>query len=134
MVMSSLAQTLEARFDVIVIGAGHAGTEAAVASARRGARVAIVTSALDTIGHILNKRYNEKRVTLLTTNYLDTADAPAPILRMPGGQAVAPAREETLTERLGLRVRSRLYEMCRKVEIASADYRREIRQAGRVRS
>ena len=27
--------------------------------------------ALDTIGHILNKRYNEKRVTLLTTNYLD---------------------------------------------------------------
>ena len=90
--------------------------------------------ALETIGHILNKRYNEKRVTLLTTNYLDTADAPAPILRMPGGQAVAPAREETLTERLGLRVRSRLYEMCRKVEIASADYRREIRQAGRVRS
>ena len=90
--------------------------------------------ALETIGHILNKRYNEKRVTLLTTNYLDTAELPAPVLRMPGGQAVAPAREDTLTERLGLRVRSRLYEMCRTVEIASPDYRREIRQAGRVRS
>ena len=92
--------------------------------------------ALETIGHILNKRYNEKRVTLLTTNYLDTAEAPASSLplRMPSGQAVAPAREETLTERLGLRVRSRLYEMCRTVEIASPDYRREIRQAGRVRS
>ena len=27
--------------------------------------------ALETVGHILNSRYNEKRVTLLTTNYLD---------------------------------------------------------------
>ena len=31
--------------------------------------------ALDTIGHILNKRYNDKRVTLLTTNYLDRSEA-----------------------------------------------------------
>jgi tRNA uridine 5-carboxymethylaminomethyl modification enzyme len=50
--MSSVARGLEATFDVVVIGAGHAGTEAAVAAARRGARVAIVTSALDTIGHM----------------------------------------------------------------------------------
>src|SRR6267142_804158 len=50
--MSSLARGLEATFDVVVIGAGHAGTEAAVAATRRGARVAIVTSALDTIGHM----------------------------------------------------------------------------------
>src|SRR5687767_15233098 len=42
----------EATFDVIVIGAGHAGTEAAVAAARRGARVGLITSALDTIGHM----------------------------------------------------------------------------------
>src|ERR1051325_4425162 len=48
----SSAREFEATFDVIVIGAGHAGTEAAVAAARRGARVAIVTSALDTIGHM----------------------------------------------------------------------------------
>ena len=89
--------------------------------------------AIETIGHILNKRYNEKRVTLLTTNYLDTADAPPVSLRMPSGQAVTPAREETLTERLGQRVRSRLYEMCRTVEIASPDFRREIRQVGRSR-
>ena len=43
---------LEAEFDVLVIGAGHAGTEAAVAAARRGARVGLITSALDTIGHM----------------------------------------------------------------------------------
>ena len=90
--------------------------------------------ALETIGHILNKRYNEKRVTLLTTNYLDTAEAPPAPVRFPSGQAAAPAREDSLTERLGQRVRSRLYEMCRTVEIAAPDYRREIRQVGRVRS
>jgi len=43
---------LEATFDVIVVGAGHAGTEAAVAAARCGASVAIVTSALETIGQM----------------------------------------------------------------------------------
>jgi tRNA uridine 5-carboxymethylaminomethyl modification enzyme len=43
---------LEATYDVIVVGAGHAGTEAAVAAARCGASVAIVTSALETIGQM----------------------------------------------------------------------------------
>src|SRR3954471_9642022 len=50
--MSSGAQRIETTFDVLVIGAGHAGTEAAVAAARRGARVALVTSALETIGQM----------------------------------------------------------------------------------
>ncbi|MDQ6830310.1 MAG: tRNA uridine-5-carboxymethylaminomethyl(34) synthesis enzyme MnmG [Gemmatimonadota bacterium] len=42
----------ELHLDVLVVGAGHAGTEAAVAAARLGARVAIVTSALETIGQM----------------------------------------------------------------------------------
>jgi tRNA uridine 5-carboxymethylaminomethyl modification enzyme len=37
-------------FDVIVIGGGHAGTEAAAAAARSGANTALVTHKLDTIG------------------------------------------------------------------------------------
>jgi DNA replication protein DnaC len=65
--------------------------------------------ALETVGHILNTRYNEKRVTLLTTNFLDSAN------------------DETLSKRIGERIRSRLYEMCRTVEILAPDYRKEIR-------
>src|ERR1700686_5336870 len=42
----------EAEFDVVVIGGGHAGTEAAVAAARLGTRVGLITSALETIGQM----------------------------------------------------------------------------------
>src|SRR5438445_3830510 len=50
--MSSSTAPIEADLDVIVVGAGHAGTEAAVAAARVGARVGLVTSALETIGQM----------------------------------------------------------------------------------
>jgi tRNA uridine 5-carboxymethylaminomethyl modification enzyme len=39
-------------YDVIVIGAGHAGVEAALAAARLGAHVAVLTQNLDTIGQM----------------------------------------------------------------------------------
>ena len=42
----------ETEFDVVVIGAGHAGTEAAAAAARLGARVGLITSSLETIGQM----------------------------------------------------------------------------------
>lgn len=42
--------TLSKRFDVIVIGGGHAGCEAAAAAARAGAHTALVTHRFDTIG------------------------------------------------------------------------------------
>lgn len=88
--------------------------------------------ALETVGHILNTRYNEKRLTILTTNYLD-ATAPPGVLRMPSGQAVAAGREETLADRIGQRIRSRLMEMCRTIDLVAPDYRERFRQAGRLR-
>ena len=39
-------------YDVIVIGAGHAGVEAACAAARLGARTALLTGNLDTVGQM----------------------------------------------------------------------------------
>jgi DNA replication protein DnaC len=99
--------------------------------------------ALETVGFILNTRYNEKRVTLVTTNYLDAGpgkDAPRDTFAekrrmhsLPSGQAVAEHRDEPLAQRIGERIRSRLFEMCRTVEIYAPDYRKEIRQAGRLR-
>jgi DNA replication protein DnaC len=68
----------------------------------------------DTVTHIINTRYNEKRTTIFTSNFLDT----------PQRQG-----EESLTDRIGARLRSRLYEMSRVVEISGKDYRQYIKQA-----
>ncbi|MGI6400871.1 MAG: tRNA uridine-5-carboxymethylaminomethyl(34) synthesis enzyme MnmG [Thermoguttaceae bacterium] len=39
-------------FDVVVVGAGHAGTEAAIAAAHMGANVALLTANLDTVAQM----------------------------------------------------------------------------------
>src|SRR3989442_8855489 len=41
---------MQARFDVVVVGGGHAGCEAAAAAARMGAKAALVTHRFSTIG------------------------------------------------------------------------------------
>jgi DNA replication protein DnaC len=63
----------------------------------------------DTMMQIINTRYNERRLTIFTTNYVDERSQPA---------------EENLEDRTGARLRSRLYEMCRTVHIDGEDYRR----------
>ena len=65
----------------------------------------------DTVSVILNSRYNDKRTTIITTNYPALA---------PG---VGGLREETLGDRVGERMRSRLMEMCNPVEMTGKDFR-----------
>jgi tRNA uridine 5-carboxymethylaminomethyl modification enzyme len=43
---------LEKKFDVIVVGAGHAGCEAAAAAARSGVNTALITNSLSTVGEM----------------------------------------------------------------------------------
>ncbi len=88
---------------------------------------------LDIIGLVLNARYNERRVTLLTSNYFDEPAAGTEPVKSPTGQRVA-LREDALADRIGARMRSRLFEMCRTVEVSAPDFRREVRQVGRARA
>lgn len=63
----------------------------------------------DTMMQIINTRYNNRKLTIFTTNYVDTRRQ---------------SSEETLEARIGVRLRSRLYEMCKTVIIDGEDFRR----------
>lgn len=77
--------------------------------------------------HIINTRYNQKKVTLITTTMLSRVSG-GRRGQEPSGNAI-PDLDYTL-EQLGVTLRSRLYEMCKLVEISSDDYRKAVKQAG----
>jgi len=62
----------------------------------------------ETMNLIVNTRYNERRLTIFTSNYQDIPDDTEP---------------NSLLFRIGHRMRSRLHEMCEFVEMDGADYR-----------
>jgi DNA replication protein DnaC len=62
----------------------------------------------ETMNLIVNTRYNERRLTLFTSNYQDIPDDTEP---------------NSLLCRIGHRMRSRLHEMCEFVQMDGADYR-----------
>ena len=64
---------------------------------------------MDLLYYLVNTRYLEGRTTIFTTNFSDFTRA---------GQ-------ESLTERVSARIRSRLFEMCRRLELRGEDYRRQ---------
>jgi len=63
----------------------------------------------DTMYQIINKRYNDQKLTIFTTNYSDARGSD---------------KEQVLEDCIGTRLRSRLYEMCKKVVMDGGDYRR----------
>jgi DNA replication protein DnaC len=76
----------------------------------------------DTVALVLNTRYNDKRTTIITTNYADQPPGG-------GGNGSGRLREETLGDRIGERMRSRLAEMCVVVEMRGEDFRRTVGRA-----
>jgi DNA replication protein DnaC len=70
----------------------------------------------DVLYDLLNTRYNQKRITIVTTNYADEPEA-------------APGPKMTLEDRVGYRTRSRLYEMCLAVPLSGDDYRKHVLSA-----
>jgi DNA replication protein DnaC len=77
----------------------------------------------DTVAHILNTRYNDRRTTIITTNYANAG----PLGTESGPRGVM--REETLGDRIGERMRSRLQEMCVVVEVQGEDFRQKVKRA-----
>lgn len=89
----------------------------------------------DTVSYILNSRYNEKKTTIITTNF---PDLPAHKAQEDEGQGnvenqnAEPQsgttgkkrnREITLGDRITDRMRSRLHEMCRLITLKGVDFR-----------
>jgi len=82
----------------------------------------------DTVALVLNTRYNDKRTTIITTNYAD--QPPGGVIGSNGSNGAARAmREETLGDRIGERMRSRLAEMCVMIEMRGEDFRRTVGRA-----
>ena len=73
----------------------------------------------DTVAYVLNFRYNENKVTIVTTNYVDRDEQ----------EGVKPGMTDTLSQRIGERIRSRLFEMCKTIKMDGIDYRKEIKEA-----
>ncbi|HTY40392.1 MAG TPA: ATP-binding protein [Thermoanaerobaculia bacterium] len=68
---------------------------------------------LDVLYSLLNTRYNRKRVTIATSNFEDEI--------APGS-----GERERLEDRIGYRLRSRLFEMCLLVPLRGSDFRKDV--------
>jgi DNA replication protein DnaC len=78
----------------------------------------------DMFAYIINSRYNRKLATVITTNFEDRGREARTLV---DGTKVN--KEETLEERIGTRLRSRLYEMCKVIEVDPPyDFRAKIMQ------
>jgi DNA replication protein DnaC len=85
----------------------------------------------DTVSLILNARYNDNRTTIITTNFPNLGERERH--RNSGIRSFEAAKysaeKETLGDRIGERMLSRLHEMCRIIEMEGADFRKTHRSA-----
>ncbi len=78
----------------------------------------------ETIFYIINHRYNNKKLTIFTSNYLDRGEEDED-----RRESFYKKEDDSLVDRIGVRLRSRLYEMCKVVEMWGDDYRKMVKQA-----
>lgn len=85
----------------------------------------------DTVSLIINTRYNHEKAVILTTNFPNLPAAKAIPIDEPIDQFRAKnvAREYSLGDRIGERMRSRLHEMCRVIKMEGEDFRQKFRSA-----
>jgi DNA replication protein DnaC len=85
----------------------------------------------DTVNYILNSRYNNNKTTIITTNFPDKPEQARGEDDNSRSYSAADraARRETLGDRIGERMRSRLHEMCKKVEMEGPDFRLHSKKA-----
>jgi DNA replication protein DnaC len=68
---------------------------------------------LDVLYSLLNTRYNRKKITVATSNFEDEIDPSS-------------GERERLEDRIGYRLRSRLYEMCLMLPLRGSDFRKDV--------
>ncbi len=85
----------------------------------------------DTVSLILNTRYTNNRTTIITTNFEDgpKRDHPGNVSSRSPEAAKYSAEKDTLGDRIGDRMLSRLHEMCRIVKMGGEDFRQKFRSA-----
>jgi len=95
----------------------------------------------DEVAYVLNYRYNNHKVTIITTNYLDeperkdrTSEIADSLMtdaeyEKRGKKERRVGITDSLSERIGVRMRSRLYEMCKIVKMDGSDFRKAVKQA-----
>ncbi len=67
---------------------------------------------MDILNHVINNRYKSGKLLLVTTNFMDRN---------------ADIKSQSLEKRIGTPLRSRLYEMCKLVEIRGDDFRKSLK-------
>ncbi len=104
----------------------------------------------DTMYQIINTRYNQNKLTIFTTNHLDEPNSEGEVKKLQSqlqqfrtgpydkdnrqqekeieSRLKSVRQTKTLEERIGTPLRSRLYEMCKKVMIEGEDFRKRLEQ------
>ena len=80
------------------------------------------------LAYLINSRYNQNKVTLITTTLrFGGPDQPRNVVKEPSGNPVS-SFERSLNQ-FGVTLSSRIYEMCKPIEIEAEDFRKKFKQA-----